>query len=424
MTKDRFCKLFLSFIISFSCLILIITQNYKYISSKTFILLIFINILFIIIFFLKKIRFIIFLNFLIFFFLVFLINLFLYFKNPAQVGASKKYEFIKNNSSSAKKLYPSIPPIIHLKDENALLPLSGLSQVRTVTSNESGYWGIFDSDEYGFNNDVGQIKKLQETKLQKFIFLGDSMTMGDAVNREENFVNLLNDGQNIDALNLAYGGNGLLLSLATYQEYGKNIKNAKIFLCFYEGNDFYEFEVEEKRNKILLQYYNDNFSQNLLNKNFEKDIIVEKKLKKEFENVKKNNGEKVSIFFNEIIKLGQVRKLFGILNNKKESYAFNEENFLEFNKIIQILKKNTIQNNSELVFVYIPSREHFFYGNPYDEPYKNILQIVKKNNIEIIDLYLELLNSGNPMLYFPSGTMRHFNKMGHKKIYEVIKNKM
>ena len=54
------------------------------------------------------------------------------------------------------------------------------------------------------------------------------------------FVNLLNDGQNIDALNLAYGGNGLLLSLATYQEYAKNIKNAKILLCFYEGNDFYE----------------------------------------------------------------------------------------------------------------------------------------------------------------------------------------
>ena len=52
--------------------------------------------------------------------------------------------------------------------------------------------------------------------------------------------------------------------------------------------------------------------------------------------------------------------------------------------------------------------------------YKAIPSSYKQSYPYIVDID----QAGNPMLYFPSGMMRHFNKMGHKKIYEVIKNKI
>lgn len=420
MVKDKFSKLFLVFFILSSTIILIMTENYKYLNSKTFFTLFIMNILFVFIFFLKKFRFIIYVNFCIFFLLIFFSNLFLYLRNPAQISTNQKYEFIKKN-----KLYPDVPPITHLKEKNlALLPLSGLSKVYTVTTNESGYWDTFYSDEYGFNNDIGQHEKVQKSKNKKLIFLGDSMTMGSGVYRNENFVSLINNNnKDIDALNLGYGGNSFLLSLATYREYGKNIKNAKVFFCYYEGNDFFEFELEEKKSRILTQYFDKDFSQNLLNQNQVKDEIVKQKIEKEIKKINNKNDD-LKIFINEIIKLGQIRKMIGILNNKKEYYAFNDNNFLQFDKVIKILKREINESESELIFIYVPAREHFFWGNPYKEPYKTVLKIINKNNIKIIDLYEELSKSKNPLTYYPYGVMRHFNVKGHKKIYDIIINKI
>lgn len=424
MTKDKFSKIFLILFVFLSGAMLIITENYKYIYSKTFLIIIIVNILLIIVFFLKKIRFVVFINFIIICFIIFLTNLFLFIKNPAEISRNKKFEYIQKNSKVGNDLYPTIPPITHLKDNNIILPLSGLSNVQTVSSNENGYWGTFKSDEFGFNNDKGQLKKVKNSNLKKLIFLGDSMTMGSAVSRKDNFVDILNSEINIDALNLAYGGNGFLLSFATYQEYASKIKNAKIFLCFYEGNDFYEFEVEEKNNNILKKYYNEEFVQDLINKNFEKDKIVASKYKKELHIVSKSKKDNFNIYFEEIIKLGQIRKIFGILNNKKEYYAFSEANFLEFSKLIKLLNERIKKNNSELIFIYIPAREHFFIGNPFVKPYKKVLQIVKNNNVKLIDLYKELSKSENPLIFFPSGIMRHFNPIGHKKISKIIKNNL
>jgi hypothetical protein len=72
----------------------------------------------------------------------------------------------------------------------------------------------------------------------------------------------------------------------------------------------------------------------------------------------------------------------------------------------------------------VPAREHFFWGNPYKEPYKKVLKIINENNIKTIDLYEELSKSKNPLIYYPYGVMRHFNANGHKKIYDIIINKI
>ena len=71
---------------------------------------------------------------------------------------------------SKNNFYPTVPPITHLGDENEIIPLSGLSNVDTVTANENGYWGVYKSDEYGFNNISNQHTKILNTD-NKIVFL-------------------------------------------------------------------------------------------------------------------------------------------------------------------------------------------------------------------------------------------------------------
>ena len=416
MTKDFFSKIFIFIFISLSVFFIIETQNYKYLNSKTFITLFVLNLVIIISYFLKSKRFLIYVNLLVSFFLIFFINFFLFLTDPSMPLASQKFKFIDENNYT-----PAVAPITFLKSDNEILPLSGLSNKKTVTANENGYWGIFNSDEFGFNNKKNLHKNILNANNKKLIFLGDSMTQGSAVHQNETFTHIINENKDFTVLNLAYGGNGLLLSLATYMEYGKHIKNSNVIFGFYEGNDFYEYEVEEKNNVILKKYFNKNYSQNLKNYNIKKDALVQNKILQEAKFLQKNEfKDKMSYYYSEIIKMNHLRKRIGILNNNKEIYAYSNENFRVFEKILDQYQEILSENESSFTFLYIPSREHFYPGSPYNSVYEKTIKMLKRKNINYIDLYSEMKNSQNPLEFFPKKVMRHFSAEGHKKLSKII----
>lgn len=420
MNKDLFSKIFLSGFVLFSSFLIIETENYKYITSKTFIVLIVLNIIILTIYFFKSKRFLVYINLLVFFILIFFTNFFLFITSKSSPLKSEKFKYVNKNN-----YYPDVPPITNLKNNNGILPLSGLSNVKTVTANENGYWGMYVSDEYGFNNEKNQHIKIVNATNNKLIFLGDSMTQGSAVYQHENFVSLINENKDFTTLNLAYGGNGLLLSLAAYIEYGNHIKNSNIIFCFYEGNDFYEFEVEEKNNKKLLKYITGNYSQNLITFNDEKDAFVKNKISQQNKDIQSNTlKNKLDFYYNEIIKMNYLRKRVGLLNNKKEFYAYNDENFKKFEKILDVYKILASRNNSSFTFIYVPVREHFYSGNTYKGIYEKILIILKKKNINYIDLYQEMKKHKDPLSFFPEKVMRHFSAEGHSKLSKIIINNL
>ena len=416
MHKDLFSKLFFILFVSFSIFTIIDTQIYKYVYSKPFIFLIIINLIIAIIFFFKNKRFLIYVNLLIFFISIFFINLFLFFTDPSNPLQSERLKFMNKNN-----FYPTVPPITLLKDEIEIFPLSGLSNVDTVTANENGYWGTYKSDEFGFNNITNQHEKILNTEKKKLIFIGDSMTLGSAVYQNENFVSIVNENPDITALNLGYGGNGLLLALASYIEYGKHIENAYLIFCFYEGNDFFEYEVVEKKHPVLIKYLEDNFSQNLLNFNEKKDKIIRNKMIHQKNRALKNkNKEKYNLYYKEILQLYTLRKKLGLLNNKKEMLAYSEENFNDFEKLLDKYKDLVKQNNSNFIFLYIPSREHFYLGHPYTDSYNKVLSILNNKDIKFIDLYSEMKKTGQPLDFYSRKIMRHFNSKGHKETSRII----
>ena len=64
-----------------------------------------------------------------------------------------KYEIYNDLKKVNKDISVSIYPMSHLKKkEIEIFPLSGISNVNSIHCNENGYYSIFQSDRFGFNN--------------------------------------------------------------------------------------------------------------------------------------------------------------------------------------------------------------------------------------------------------------------------------
>ena len=103
-----------------------------------------------------------------------------------------------------------------------IFPLSGLSHVETIHCNESGYFSLYESDRYGFNNPDEEWDK----KITNYLLVGDSYGNGACVDYDNNIAGNLKklNTNNISIINLSYNGNGPLTEYASLREYMPNIK--------------------------------------------------------------------------------------------------------------------------------------------------------------------------------------------------------
>ena len=119
-----------------------------------------------------------------------------------------------------------------------------------MSCNENGYYSIYHSDRYGFNNP----DKEWDSKEIEYLLVGDSFTHGACVNRPHDVASVLRKYSKKNVLNLGQIGNGPLIEYATLREYSDlNIK--KVIWRYYEGNDLSDLETE-LTNKILKKYIN------------------------------------------------------------------------------------------------------------------------------------------------------------------------
>ena len=120
-------------------------------------------------------------------------------------------------------------------------------------NNENGYYFVYDSDRYGFNNPD---EEWDQNKIE-YLLIGDSFAQGANVNRPNDIASVLRDLSNKSVLTLGYGGNGPLIEYASLKEYLNPTMN-KVLWLYYERNDPSNL-VTELTNKILRKYL-DNFT--------------------------------------------------------------------------------------------------------------------------------------------------------------------
>ena len=167
------------------------------------------------------------------------------------------YSFIPNLKKNTNVFIRIHPPAFS-RDENLnIFPLSaGISNRTTIQCNENGYYSIYESDKYGFNNPNVEWEK----DIIDFVLLGDSFVNGSCVNEQDTISGNLRklNNENNGVINLGQGGSGPLIQYATLREFFIK-KNTKIVLWFYfEGNDLWDLRGEYE-NKILLKYFKKSF---------------------------------------------------------------------------------------------------------------------------------------------------------------------
>ena len=98
------------------------------------------------------------------------------------------------------------------------MQLSGISNSMTIYCNENGYYSIYQSDRYGFNNPDEE----WDSNEIELLLLGDSFTHGACVNRPDDLSSVLRTLSGYNVINLGYGGNGPLTEYATLKEFFPN----------------------------------------------------------------------------------------------------------------------------------------------------------------------------------------------------------
>ena len=319
-----------------------------------------------------------------------------------------KKEVYKDLKKINNEIAVSVAPKNFLKNSDNILPLSGVSNAETIHCNENGYYSIYQSDRYGFNNPDEE----WDNKETEYVIIGDSLTDGACINRPNDIGSVLRTLSNKSVLNLGYNGNGPLFEYATLKEY-LNPNTKRVIWNYYEGNDFYNLEFE-KKNKILLNYLdNINFNQNLKFRQNEIDILARQKINEAINDTKKI----VNIL--KILKLEKIRTKLNNYLPKNQQPEYKEPS----KTAIKIFKKTlslAMKNNSRLYFVYLP--EYSRYKKNFDNTNYNLVkEIVIEMNIPFIDIHKEVFEKEqNPLKLFPFELAGHYNIEGYKKVAETI----
>ena len=317
------------------------------------------------------------------------------------------YEDLKEVNN---KIQIPVHPNYYLGKNYSIFPLSGISNSETINCNENGYYSIYQSDRYGFNNPDPE----WDNEEIEYLLVGDSFVHGYCVNRPDDISSNLRSLSKKPVLNLGYGGNGPLIEYATLREY-LNYKVNKILWVYMEGND-----LENLKNEIeevtLANYLNDiNFTQKLKSKQNKIDLMAKKIIQDElFKKDKKRLKYKILKF----LRLNNIKKI--ILRNFVKKEEPEPKIFEEFKAILELSKNLANANNSEIYFIYLPTYSR--YTSKYvNTNYNNVYNIVKKLDIPFIDVDKEVFRKEqNPLKFFPFEMFGHYNKDGYKKVAEAI----
>jgi hypothetical protein len=327
---------------------------------------------------------------------------------------SEIYKELKNNKY--KNLKISISPAFQIYNELRLLPLAGVSNTITMNCNENGYYTVYKSDRYGFNNLDAEWDKEEI----EFFLIGDSFVLGNCVNRPHDISSVLKKISNKSVVNIGYANNGPLIEYASLREYFlPKIKN--IIWIYTEASDLDNLR-SELNSKILKKYIEDmNFKQNLIYKQNEINYIVNKSIDKWLQS--ENNSQelfedKLGFRLKKFLSLWNVRELLFHSNLFENKTKFNPPK--EFKKIIELSKSLANKNNSNFHFVYLPSYSRYVKKIDNQE-YEFIKNIIKDLNINFIDIHEEVFKKEtNPLKLFPFELPGHYTVDGYKKIGEAI----
>lgn len=352
-------------------------------------------------------------------------------KNFDQRGAA---EVVSDLRKENKNSFPLISPTNFLfsdgitilnknSESKKVFPLGGVSKVLTPLCNELGDWVIYKSDRYGFNNP----DKIWDNSKIDYLIIGDSFAHGACARATFDIRGQIERKTKKKIITLGYGGNGPLLSMASYLEFNNLIDPEYLVWIYYEHSDLVDLSKEMSYSNILKNYFKENYSQNL--------TIFQKNIDEE---LKSSYNKKIIL---SILKLQLTRKhtidsfASRLFSKKKEQVTktknseklpiTDKKQLINFELVLNKINKEVLKNNQKLLFVYLPSFERYFNKknviNFYSE---EIFEILNRNNILYVDIIRKFENHDDPVSYFPLRQSAHFTEEAYDMITDEILKKL
>jgi len=353
-------------------------------------------------------------------------------ETPSHEGFDKrsKHTVVMDLRNEGVNAYPFIAPSMFFKrmqdgtiqsiisEEGVeIQPLGGISGVHTVVSNELGDYLVYESDEYGMHNPPGA----WQTNETDVVAVGDSFTHGYSVPSDKNYVALIRR-EYPATLNLGMGGNGPLLSLATFLEFVPDLKPKHVVWFYFAGNDNADLEVERK-SPLLMRYLNEAFTQNLRTKqpimdekaqSFVDSRLIEK------ESLESEGFSNPRASLKRGVKLTKLRSALGLTYSGKTLVSPDL-----FRRIISKAKSTTESWGGQFHLVYLPHWDRYR-GVPwrgsgqFDSVREEILTIAESCDISVVDIFEELAKHPNPSSLYAI----HFNEDGYRVVAEAVIRKL
>jgi hypothetical protein len=307
-------------------------------------------------------------------------------------------------------------------DAELFRPLGGISKKTTIMSNESGEYGIYLSDRYGFNN-PDSVWDLPQTK---WLLIGDSFVNGYSVQIGQDIAGQIRLITNASVINLGIGGNGPLIELATLKEYGEAMRPKKVLWVYYEDNDFIMDLGEERKFLYLTQYLNDDFSQDLIHQQKEIDIRLNEYVNKmetlRTEEQERKKAARGFLYNTRWMRLAKIRTMIGL----EDEVRWNKLEWSIdplFAKILTKAKTRTEEWGGEFYFVYLPTirRYNRIVDHKLFRKRAKVIDIVKGLNIPVIDIHNKVFaNHPDPLDMFPLRMYGHYSAEGYREVAKAI----
>ena len=329
---------------------------------------------------------------------------------------------------AATWLYEFKLPTLNNKE---IFPLSNPSYSNITLCRENNGWQNYQTDRFGFrNNDLVWNESIIEN-----LFIGDSFTVGYCVPEEDHFIRVFEE--NSKTLRLG-NQTGPLTQLGVFLEYivASDIYVERIFWVFTE-NDIYntindraaDIDVELE-SKFLVGYLNGNI-QNLASDKDKissklKQTIIENissvdwsvRSPKEYSMAKRFTGMYLILKIEEFISYRFLNKESSSYNYPKPNNDISDTYRLElFNETLGKVKEYSVENNSELYILFLPSKSQLEQDFPHPLK-KNVIQISKDNNFKIID-FEPIFRASNEELDELFGT-GHYSILGYSLITDEL----
>jgi hypothetical protein len=294
--------------------------------------------------------------------------------------------------------------------DESILPVSGISRTVTVTCNESGVWTLFESDEHGFRNPLGQYDR----DSVDVVVVGDSYAFGACLPQGEGVSSALRrTGRSV--LNLGYGGNGPLLELAALKEHGERFAPPVVLWLYFEGNDLLDLR-RERLSSLLLNYLDPDFTQRLS----EKQVLIDSLLYGYHDERQAQAQARARRLWRCVLILCGVRKL-PIRPQTAEPVAVDlPVDF--FGEVMETARDRVRLWGGELLFVYVPVWHRYSQTLDQDafNKRRDVLEMLGELGIPMIDFTDVLDSHPDPLSLFPFRERGHYTQEGYALLADQI----